>query len=258
LNVGVPPRFTAKAGACLQPLDLKGAARSLLSSRAGAYNKGIPMRRLAVCLFALVAGLTGSARAEVFAFTTDPFAGSDAPVTPGRQIVGGEPFITFSVATDVFAFLPSVFGVGNEVQFASGPVAGLPTGGVNVIVLQTFDNDADPLTPFGAGMAANLIAAQITTPGAGFFIYFNSGLDVPRLVFSTDLSDPTADLKILARMTNFAGQPGALATFGPGNFAMLVAEPSGLALIGLALVVAGLARRRRDLTTIARSPGALA
>ena len=34
--------------------------------------------------------------------------------------------------------------------------------------------------------------------GPGFFIYFNSGLDLPRLVYSTDLSDNTADLKVLA------------------------------------------------------------
>lgn len=202
------------------------------------------MRRLAAVLFALAVVLPAHAHATVFPFTTDPFAGSTAPTTPGRQIVGGEPFISFSTATDVFAFLPAVFGVGNEVLFASGPIESLPTGGVNVIVLLTLDNDGNTATPFGAGNAATLIASQITTPGAGFFIYFNSGLDLPRLVFSTDLDDPTSDLRILARMTNLAGQPGALAEFSAQNFVMLVPEPGSLALAAVALLAAALARRR--------------
>ena len=120
-------------------------------------------------------------------------------------------------------------------QFTSPTIAGnLPASGLNVIVLQTFDNDNDPVTPFGAGNAANLIAAQVISPGAGFFIYFNSGLDLARLVFSTDLDDPTADLRILARMTNLAGQPGrdAIPTFSAANFAVnQVPEPASLPLI---------------------------
>ena len=194
------------------------------------------MRRLLLAL-ALFATLAASSHAAVFTFTTDPFAGSNAPITPGRQIVGGEPSITFNTASDLFAFLPAVFGVGNQVLFATGPAASLPTSGVNVVVLQQFDDDANAATPFGAGNAANLIAAQITAPGPGFFIYFNQGLNLPRLVFSADLNDNTADLRILARMTNLAGQPLSLANFTAGNFAMLVAEPATLALFGIALLV---------------------
>jgi hypothetical protein len=70
---------------------------------------------------------------------------------------------------------------------------------------KSFDDDNNAGTPFGAGQAANLTADRITTPGAGFFIYFNQALDLPRLVFSTDLSDSTADLKVLARMLNLNG-----------------------------------------------------
>jgi hypothetical protein len=118
----------------------------------------------------------------------------------------------------------------------------LPIGGVNVVVLQTFDDDANPLTPFGAGNAANLIANQFATPGPGFFIYFNQGLDLPRLVFSTDLSDNSADLKVLARMLNLTGQSGrdAVPTFTAANFAITTAvpEPSSFWAI-LAVSIAG-------------------
>lgn len=194
-----------------------------------------------------VAFLTFSAalNAATFGFVTDPFAGSDALTTPGRQVVGGEPSISFDVASDIFSFDPVVFGVGNKVLFANDLVGNLPTSNVNVVVLQTTDNDADPATPFGAGNAANLIANQITASAPGFFIYFNSGLNLPRLVFSTDLGDETADLKILARMTNFTGQPGVLPTFTEANFAP-VPEPSSILMTATgALWVCAYARRRK-------------
>lgn len=178
--------------------------------------------------------LAGSASATTFTFNTDPFAGSTAPTTPGRQVVGGEPSISFSLATDVFAYDPAVFGVSGQVNFATGIASSLPTSGANAIVLQSLDNDANPATPFGAGNAADLIAGRVTSPGAGFFVYFNSALDLPRLVFSTNLDDNTADLKILARLTNLSGQAGrdALPTFSASNFAS-TPEPSTYTMFGL-------------------------
>lgn len=205
--------------------------------------------RTLVCSLVTLAALTAgpAADAATFRFDTDPFAGADVS-EPGRQVVGGEASIDFDIANDLFSLDPFVFGLdGTEVLFANGLVGDLPTTNLNVVVLQSFDNDDDPATPFGAGNAASLIAAQLTTPGPGFFIYFNSGLDLPRLVFSTDLSDNTADLRILFRMTNLVGESGrdAIPSFSADNFELrAVPEPVTLALVGLGMVV-GLSRARR-------------
>jgi hypothetical protein len=194
----------------------------------------------------LIMGTAGDA--ATFRFDTDPFAGSTALTTPGRQVVAGESSISFSTLTDLFSLESTVFGVGNTVQFFNGIASGIPTGGVNVVILRTFDDDANTATAFGAGNAANLIASQITTPGPGFFMYFNQGLDLPRLVFSTDLNDNTADLKILFRMTNLTGQAGrdGMANFTASNFAITtVPEPSTFALLASAALIGGIARFRR-------------
>lgn len=192
------------------------------------------MARLTLSVAVVLLTFSGTASATSFRFDTDPFAGSTALTTPGRQVVGGEAFITFSIATDIFSLESTVFGVSDSVLFANDVASNLPTSGVNIVVLQSFDNDANPATPFAAGNAANLIAAQITSPGPGFFIYFNQGLDLPRLVYSTDLNDNTADLKILFRLTNLTGDGGRLAipTFTAANFDITtVPEPATLLLI---------------------------
>ena len=211
-------------------------------------SEGNKMSRFCFLIVTALLTLSATASATTFSFNTDPFAGSNALTTPGRQIVGGESFISFDTATDVFALGSSVFGVGDEVHFANDVVGNLPPGGVNVIVLETLDNDANSATPFGAGNAADLIAGQITSPGPGFFIYFNSGLNLPRLVFSTDLSEPTSDLKILARLTDFSGQPDVLPTFSEANFSVTqVPEPATLLLMttGGALLVSRRFRSKR-------------
>lgn len=169
-----------------------------------------------------------------------------------RQVVGGEFFISFNPATDVFALDRTAFGLTDDPQFANGLAQNLPADHVNVVVLQSLDDDNNALTPFGAGNAATLIAAQVATSGPGFFIYFNQGLDLPRLVFSSDLSDSTADLRILFRMLNLTGATGrnALPTFTAANFtyvgdAPAVPEPAALMMMGTGLAgVAWLARRR--------------
>ena len=197
-----------------------------------------------------------AAHATTFTFDTDPFAGTNVLNTPGRQIVAGEEFINFDIATDVFSLESTVFGTGNTVQFVNSTADNLPGGGVNVVVLESFDNDNNPLTPFGAGNAADRIAGHITTAGPGFFVYFNQGLNLPRLVFSEDLSSNTADLKVLARMLNLTGASGmnALPTFTASNFAITTAaadapEPSSLLLMVGTAILCGcwyFARRRRE------------
>lgn len=199
-------------------------------------------------LVAMTAGAPATAAAAVFTLDTDPFDGSDALTTPGRQVVGGELFITFDPTIDEFLIDPAAFapyGFGPTVSFANDEIGGIPTSGANVIVLQTLDNDNDASTPFNAGTAANLIADQVTASGAGFFIYFNQGLDLPRLVFSTDLSDNTADLKIVARFTNLTGAAGqaALADFNAGNFQTVPEPETALMLIAGGIMLARRLRR---------------
>src|SRR5512145_2164968 len=78
---------------------------------------GLIMRRYVTYLAFGFLAFSSTATANTFTFDTDPFAGSTALTTPGRQIVGGEAFITFNIATDLFALNTAVFGVGNTVLF---------------------------------------------------------------------------------------------------------------------------------------------
>ena len=195
------------------------------------------MDRLKTCLLVSALMVSTTAHAAIISFNTDPFAGTNAS-DPGRQIVGapGTP-ITFDISSDVFAFSSDVFGV-KSLQFINALSANLPATGYNVVVLQ----DGAPLA---APVAADRIAAQLTTSGPGFFIYFNTGLDLPRLVYSRDLGDNTADIAILARLTNLNGPTGfaRLPTFTAANFA--VPEPATVLLMSTAALALGLRRRSR-------------
>jgi hypothetical protein len=206
------------------------------------------MRRAAFLILTFL-GFSSVASAAVITFGTDPFAGSTALTTPGRQVVGGEPFVSFTPGVDIFEFALSAFGpygIAPNLTFANDVIGNVPSNGANVIVLRTFDDDANPATAFGAGNAANLIASQVTSDGAGFFIYFNSGLNLARLVFSTNLSDNTSDLRILARLTNFVGVDGqtAMSTFTARDFRTAVPEPSTALLLSAAGLIVAVRRRR--------------
>jgi hypothetical protein len=172
-----------------------------------------------------------TASAATFTFASDPFAGTTALTDPGRQVIAAplnpEAFISFDVATDRFAFDVDFFKI-DAIRFVNDSIGNIPTSGVNVIVLEGFAGAAPG--------AADLIAQRITTPGAGFFVYFNAGLNLPRLVYSTDLNDNTADLRVLARLTNVTGQDGrdAMAQLKAENF-QVVPEPTSLLLLATGL-----------------------
>jgi hypothetical protein len=136
-------------------------------------RRNIMLRTHFYCLGVAFLAFNAAAKADTFRFDTDPFAGTNVLNVPGRQIVGGENFISFNIARDVFSLESTVFGVGDTVNFVNATADHLPATGVNVVVLDSFDNDNNPQTPFGAGNAADLIADHITTQGPGFFIYFN-------------------------------------------------------------------------------------
>jgi len=201
----------------------------------------------------LVLALHAAAFGTTFTFSTDPLAGTVARSAPGRQQVGGELFVQFNIATDIFAFDPIIFGGRNQINFVNGPTGSIPATNVNVVALQTLDDDANPLTPFGAFNAADLLAGRITQHGPGVFVYFNEDLALPVLVYSDDLSSNQADLKILARMLNLNGQIGidALPRFSAGNFAIVnsasaAPEPSSLATLGMGIALVAIAKKRKN------------
>lgn len=193
-----------------------------------------------------LAALAGPVLAFDHVFASDPFAGSTALSTPGRQIFGGSErtLASFDVASDVFVIDNAFFSVGSTVAFLNAPASSIPAGGLNVIVLHQSDNDANPATAFLAGTAASLIASRVDVAGAGFFIYSNSSLGVNRLVYSTDLSDANADLAILARIASPAAPDAfpAMSTFVASNF-QIVPAPAGVGALSMLGLFA--ARRRR-------------
>jgi hypothetical protein len=190
----------------------------------------------------LWAAFTVTAPAADINFINNPFAGSTALATPGRQVngLGEQTLPQFNLLTDRFVFNTNAFPNITALAFVNSTALNLPTSGFNVIVLQDSDNDNNPATAFNAGTAATLIANQLTADSPGFFIYFNSSLNLNRLVYSTNLNSADADLAILARISSPNGQTAisALPQFSAANFATSdVPEPSTFALgaAGLAL-----------------------
>lgn len=196
-------------------------------------------------IVAAALALASPAGAATITFDDDPFAESTALTTPGRQVVGGEPSLVFDPTADQILIAPAVFGVVPPILSFNGLAADL-TSGFNLVVLR--DLDAVAVTPgnqMAAGLAANLIADAVTVDGAGFFFYFNSGLDLVRLVYSTNFNDNTADLKVLGRFTNLSGPSGAAAMSQIGPQVTAVPEPAVWAMMLAGFGMAGAALRRR-------------
>ena len=112
----------------------------------------------------------GAAQAVTYTFDADPFAGSLALTTPGRQIVGGEPLLNSDPAVDRIEVASDVFGVTAPLAIFNGLAADL-SNGYEVIVLRDLDaNAAVAGNQMSAGLAANLIAGAVTGPGGGVLL----------------------------------------------------------------------------------------
>jgi hypothetical protein len=204
----------------------------------------VPFPRFTLRTLVLAAGLLAlgaqNAQAVNVTLNTAPFAGSTALTTPGRQVFSGLEMMlpSFNLATDKFVIDGAAFGFNTTLSFVNAPSATLPFTGAGIVVLQDVDDDNNAATPFAAGNAATVIANRVTTDGAGFFVYHNSALNVNRLVYSTNLSDPTADLSVLARINSPTGQGAidALPQFSSANFVSSVPEPTSAALMCLGLI----------------------
>ena len=61
------------------------------------------------CIGAGLLALCSNADATTFTFNTNPFAGTPVLTVPGRQIVGGEDFLSFDISKDVFSLESTVF-----------------------------------------------------------------------------------------------------------------------------------------------------
>src|SRR5262249_35902626 len=139
-RAGPTPAAVAVGRYCVPARDLPAGLRPLESftSFFSLHHRRRLMNRFA-CLIAvgLLAACGTGARADVFRFDTDPFAGTNVLTTPGRQFVQNELFIPdFTIAEDRFSFDPNVFGVSPQVSFFNGFAANVPTSGLNVIVLR--------------------------------------------------------------------------------------------------------------------------
>jgi hypothetical protein len=208
------------------------------------------MKIQCIAVALLSSAFTFTAQATDINFNNNPFAGSTALSTPGRQVnsLGEQTLSQFNVLTDRFVFNTNAFPQVGPLAFVSGLAGNLPTSGFNVIVLQSTDNDNNPATAFNAGTAATLIANQLTVDAPGFFIYWNSGLSLNRLVYSTNLNVADADLSILARITSPTGVDAinTLSTFSAANFATSdVPEPSTFIFSAAGLACAFLRLRKR-------------
>lgn len=214
------------------------------------------MKTIRILAFsALAAAFATTTHAATLTFDTDPFAGTTALQTDGRQVIGNELFVpAFDLATDDIVVDGRIFNLSQKISPFNGLAADIPAFGANFIVFRTldFDDNAGNGISLNAAQAADRIAAQVTEQGAGFFVYHNSALNLNRLVYSTDLSSSTADLKVLARFQDESGQAGvdALRDWGP-QLTASVPEPAAWSLMILGFgLIGGAVRRTRRLQAV--------
>ncbi|NWG70765.1 MAG: hypothetical protein HXY23_04025 [Parvularculaceae bacterium] len=169
------------------------------------------------------------------------------------NIEAGQPTVNvpaFDTANDLYRIFADTFGVSGDIVFQNV----LASGGnvlddVNVIVLQNADDDDNSATAFNARSAATLIANNTNADRAGFFVYFNSVLNINRLVFTPNLNDALAAFTILAANQSPTGADAIalLPTFSVANFEFSeVPLPGALPLFIAGLGAGGLAAARRS------------
>ncbi|MEM1346109.1 MAG: VPLPA-CTERM sorting domain-containing protein [Pseudomonadota bacterium] len=94
----------------------------------------------------------------------------------------------------------------------------------NIIILQNFDNnDVDGNFPanwdnsFNARRALEAIAANTTGNRPGFFLYWNEGLGINRLVYTENLANGAAPFRVLFANDEPGAEPGDDLRIGPGG-----------------------------------------
>ncbi len=150
-------------------------------------------------------------------------AGADSFVFADGE--GGDTITDFAIAEDRFGLDAASFGVAGEVAFQNVARDGEGTDaalvgvleGQNVYVLQgTFEGNA--------GGAADALAEALAggvDEGGGFFVYFNTNLNVNRLFFAEDLDNVDGGIQQLANLgdaTDVADALDDLADFSAENF----------------------------------------
>ncbi|MEM9837873.1 MAG: VPLPA-CTERM sorting domain-containing protein [Pseudomonadota bacterium] len=152
---------------------------------------------------------------------------------------------SFDTATDRFLIATDSFGFDDSLKFLNTDSNGIDDI-ANLIVLQDSDDDNDMNTVFNARSAARLIGAGTDVDRDGFFVYYNSALNINRLVYSSNLADGNASFQIIAAILDPTGQNAiaALPTFTDANFGQ-VPVPAAAVLFGGAMAGFGALRRKR-------------
>lgn len=156
--------------------------------------------------------LIGGSGRDTYVFSGDPFNGTPVDTTDGERAIVNTPDSTpdFDPRRDN---LVARFGIERPRTFVNGTLEELQAAAAsgvraNTVVIQgTGDADIDDGDVFLAGTAATAIAKSgVAAPGPGVFVYWNSNLQINRLVYSSDLSDPTADISILLNVDTVTGE----------------------------------------------------
>ena len=175
-------------------------------------------------------------------FFTGVASAAQIPVQLGQANVEID---NLDVDEDVFV-IDTAFGLGDLVFdnqfFGDGSVL---ADDVNIVVVQNSSNEDGSV--FNAGSAAALIAASTEASRPGFFYYFNSALNINRLVFDEDLSQPGFTTVVIAALNPTGNDAIAqLPLVTTDNFVEAPLPAAGL-LFGSAFAAAAFRRRKPKL-----------